>query len=385
MKLRMLLFFLIVTAIIAAGCAYMAARSMSLWPVLQEHQVMVWGSAALFAVLQFGVPLLHRLCGIRSRLLYWCSYMALGLVSTYFLYLAAADLVQAILRAVFHLPAAVGTWALASAAVLTLVSGLVGLVQCLRPVRTVEVELPLPDLPVYLQGFRIIQISDLHLSPLLTRAPVQRLADQCNALAPDLIAVTGDLADGDIGQERLSLEALGTLRAAHGIYFVTGNHEYYSGVEPWLRAVRDLGWKVLMNEHAIIQHEGGSLAVIGLPDPTGRIEGHGPDLSKAMAGIPDECIRLLLNHQPLQTARAVGAGIHIQLSGHTHGGQYFPWSLVIRRFFEHPVGLYRVGSMWLYVSPGTGFWGPPNRFLVPPEITVITLRKAAKETIGPES
>ena len=375
MKLRMFLFLSIVTLVLAAACFYMARRSMALCPALQRHPGIVWGAVVLFLLLQFGVPLLHRLLMFRINALYWLSYLALSLVSTYFLYLVGADFIQLVSRKFLGAPAVAGQWAFLAAVGLTIASAGIGLVQCYLPVRTTRIDIPIAGLPDGLERFRIVQISDLHLGPLLSVTRVQQIVDQANGLSPDLIAITGDLADGDVEQERTCLDALGALRAPHGVRFITGNHEYYSGVEPWLKAVQGLGWKTLLNEHEILRHRNAELAVIGLPDPTGRGMGEGPNLTKAMAGVPLEATKLLLYHQPLDAEKAARAGIHLQLSGHTHGGQYFPWSPIVRMFFDYPVGLHRHGTMWIYTSPGTGFWGPPNRFLVPPEITLITLKR----------
>jgi uncharacterized protein len=373
MKYRMLLFLGTVILVLVSACFYMARRSLVLAPALQRHQGLIWSCMVAFLVLQFGVPLSQRLLGIRISALYWLSYLSLSLVSTYFLYLAGADCLQALSHR--FLGAAVGSWALLTAVCLTVISAGIGFTQCYLPIRTKQIEVSIQGLPDGLEGFRIAQISDLHLGPLLPVSRVARIVTRTNDLSPDLIAVTGDLADGSVEQERDCLVELGKLQAVHGVRFVTGNHEYYSGVQPWLEAVRNLGWKTLVNQCEILQHRESGLAVIGLPDPASRGEGEGPDLQKAMAGLPPEATKLLLYHQPLDTAAAARAGIQVQLSGHTHGGQYFPWSPIVRLFFEHPLGLHRVGRMWLYTSPGTGFWGPPNRFLVPPEITLITLKK----------
>lgn len=349
---------------------------MGLYPPLRQHRLLVWLAVLAFLALQFGVPMLHRLSGFRVIALSWLSYLSLSLVSTFFVYLLAADGIQALARRLFGAQPAFGAWAFGTAVTLTLLSAGIGLFQCYLPIRMRHLNLPIAGLPAELSGFRIAQISDLHLGPLLTPARVARVVAATTALAPDLVAVTGDLADGDVDQERESLTALAGLRATHGVFFVTGNHEYYSGAEPWILAVQALGWRVLENEHTVLEHKGASLAVIGLPDPTSRSMGSsGPDLRRALAGAPPEVTRLLLFHQPLGAEEAARAGVHLQLSGHTHGGQYFPWSLVVRLFFDHPVGLSQENGMWIYTSPGTGFWGPPNRFLVPPEITLFTLER----------
>lgn len=369
MKARLLLFLLVLVLVLATTCAYMGRRSMALSPTLARHPAAIWTVVALFLVLQFAVPAFHRLLGSRLVALSWISYLALSLVSTYFLYLAGTDLLGFILRKVFSLPTI--PWVLLLAAGLTLLSTGIGLIQCLRPVRVHALDVPIQGLPPRLEGLRIAQLSDLHLGPLTTPARIRDIVTRTQALCPDLIAVTGDLADGSVDQERACLDALGRLEAPLGVFFVTGNHEYYSGAEPWLAALRALGWQVLVNAHAVATRGNAQLAIIGLPDPAGPER---PDLRLAMDGTPREAFRLLLHHPPIGTEAAARAGIHLQLSGHVHGGQYFPWSPVVRCFFKHPTGLHSIGSMWLYISPGTGFWGPPNRFLVPPEITLLTLR-----------
>jgi predicted MPP superfamily phosphohydrolase len=305
------------------------------------------------------------------------GYGLFGFMSTYLLYLAAADLLQTLAR----LLAGVrwGGWAVPAAAVATLGSLVLGLVTALRPAAVRRVEVPIPDLPEGLDGFRIVQISDLHLGPLVRRSLVDRLPATVRSLEPDLVAVTGDLVDGSPdGDVRAKVERLGALRAAHGVCFVTGNHEYYSGVVPWLEVIRGLGWRVLHNEHVLLEHRGARLAVAGMPDPTARTHpagGPGPSLAKALAGVPGDAFPILLFHPPIGTAAAERAGVRLQLSGHTHGGQYFPWSLVIPHLYNHPRGLGRQGRLWIYTSVGTGFWGPPNRFLVPPELTLLTLKR----------
>jgi len=242
-----------------------------------------------------------------------------------------------------------------------------------------HVEVPITDLPQGLDGFRIVQISDLHLGPLVPMAKVERLVARTNDLKPDLIAITGDLVDGEADGVKGKAEAMAALKATHGVLFITGNHEYYSGVAKWIPIIRGLGWKLLDNEHVLIERNGARLAVAGMPDPTAggrRGSGKGPDLAKALAGAPEDATRLLLFHPPTGYEAAEKAGVRLQLSGHTHSGQYFPWSLVVQSIYRFPKGLNRFGNMWLYTSVGTGFWGPPNRFLVPPELTVVVLRSA---------
>jgi len=373
MLLRFLVFFSMVLLVLGGATVYMAERSLALCPMLSAHPALVWWTFGLLTGAMVAVPILHRIPALAHRInpLYALSYGWFGFMSTFVVYLAAADLVQALLRRAAGIQA--GPWAFALAAGGALASVLLGLVTAMRPVATRRVEVPITDLPAGLDGFRILQISDLHLGPLVRDAQIDHIVASGNALDPDLIAITGDLVDGDAEGTRDKAERMGALRAVHGVCFVTGNHEYYSGVARWLKLFRDLGWRVLDNEHVLLEHRGARLAVAGMPDPTDR---GGPDLARALAGIPADATTILLFHPPTGAGAAERAGVRLQLSGHTHAGQYFPWSLVVPALFAHPRGLGAQGRMAIYTSVGTGFWGPPNRFLVPPELTLLVLRKA---------
>jgi len=379
MNLRALLGIALLLAILGSAFTYMARRSMALCPPLARHPAGVWGFFGLFLLLMFLVPLVNRLTDHRADALYWLSYGLFGFVSTYLVYLMAADLGQVLLRRLAHAPAATGVWAFGLALGATLASNLAGLVTALRPPALRSVEVPIQGLPEGLDGFRIVQISDLHLGPLVPVDRVDRLVDRTNGLAPDLIAVTGDLVDGEADGVKGKAERLAALRSTHGVFFVTGNHEYYSGVGKWIPVLRGMGWQVLDNDHRIVPHHGAELVAVGMPDPAARGRrgtGQGPDLKAALAGVPEGATKLLLFHPPTGYEAAERAGVSLQLSGHTHAGQYFPWSLVVRSVYRYPAGLHRHGGMWLYTSVGTGFWGPPNRFLVPPELTLLVLRRA---------
>ena len=371
MLLRFLTFFAIVLLVLGGVTVYMAERSLALCPALAGHPALVWWTLGLLTGTMVAVPVLHRVPALSRRIdvLYALSYGWFGFVSTFVVYLAVADLVQAALHRFAGIQA--GPWAFALAAGGAVVSVLAGLVTAMRPVATRRVEVTISGLPPGLEGFRILQISDLHLGPLVRDAQVDHIIAAGNALEPDLIAITGDLVDGEADGTRAKAGRLGALRAAHGVCFVTGNHEYYSGVARWLELFRELGWRVLHNGHVLLEHRGARLAVAGMPDPTDR---GGPDLARAMAGIPADAIPVLLFHPPTGTAAAERAGVRLQLSGHTHAGQYFPWSLVVQALFAHPKGLGAQGRMVIYTSVGTGFWGPPNRFLVPPELTLLVLK-----------
>jgi len=372
----MVFFLAIVLAVIVGAGSYMALRSMSLWPSLARHSVWIWGFFGFFMAVLFLAPILHRVPGMGSHIapMLWLAHALFSLVSTYLFFLVLADVLQGALRLGGW---RIGPWAVGCALGLTLLSCALGAITALSPVAVRRVEVPIRGLPEALEGFRIVQISDLHLSPLMRRAQVDHVVKASNALNADLIAITGDLVDGEADGVRPLAERMAALRALHGVFFVTGNHEYYSGVTRWLGVIHDLGWQVLDNQHQVIRHGNAQLVLAGVPDPTSKsMPGHlGPDLDAALAGAPPDGPRILLNHRPTGTKAAARAGVALQLSGHTHGGQYFPWSLVVPALFTHAKGLGREGRMWIYTSVGTGFWGPPNRFLMAPELTLIILKK----------
>lgn len=379
MSLRTLLSAGLLLLLLGSAFTYMARRSMALCPALSRHPSGVWGFFGFFFLLMFLVPLLNRLTGHRADALYWLSYGLFGFVSTYLVYLLAADLAQVLLRRLAHVPASAGLWAFGLALSATLLSNGMGLITALRQPLLKVVDVPIQGLPEGLDGFRIVQISDLHLGPLVPSAKVEEIVARANGQRPDLIAVTGDFVDGEADGVKAKAESLAALRSTHGVFFVTGNHEYYSGVGKWMSVIHGMGWAVLDNGHQMIHHRGAVLAVAGMPDPAAaglRGTGRGPDLRAALAGVPTQATKILLFHRPTGYEAAERAGVSLQLSGHTHAGQYFPWSLVVQSVYRYPGGLSRHGNLWLYTSVGTGFWGPPTRFLVPSELTLLVLRRA---------
>jgi predicted MPP superfamily phosphohydrolase len=254
----------------------------------------------------------------------------------------------------------------------TVVSGaalltLLGMVLARRP-RLVRVAVPIVGLPSDLAGFRIVQLSDLHIGPTIRRRFVDAVVDRTNALRPDLVAVTGDIADGLVPDLREHVAPLGRLRAPHGAFFVTGNHEYYWDVRGWTQELERLGIEVLSNEHRVVVRGNGRLILAGVTDLSAA-----SDPAAAARGAPPSDVRVLLAHQPQSAFAAQAAGYDLQLSGHTHGGQYFPFNLMIRLFQPFVAGLHRLERMWLYVSRGTGYWGPPLRLGAPSEITLLEL------------
>ncbi len=269
-------------------------------------------------------------------------------------------------------------WVRASAAaVMALVPAitLVGFFMARRVAAVREVEVRLAGLPAALEGFIIVQISDIHVGPTIKRAFVEGIVARVNRLQADLVAITGDLVDGSVRELAHHTAPLGDLASRHGTYVVTGNHEYYSGAHAWIHELRRLGTRVLLNEHVVLEHDGARIAVAGVTDYSAHHfdPSHRSDAHAAAAGAPADIVKVLLAHQPRSAHLAQQAGFDLQLSGHTHGGQFWPWNHFVRLQQPFTAGLHRLDDMWIYISRGTGYWGPPMRFGIPSEITRIRL------------
>ncbi|MDT0610294.1 metallophosphoesterase [Streptomyces lancefieldiae] len=235
--------------------------------------------------------------------------------------------------------------------------------------RVKRVTVPLAKLPRAAHGFRIAVVSDIHLGPVLGRGFAQQVVDTINSTQPDLVAVVGDLVDGSVKDLGPAAAPLAQLRARHGAYFVTGNHEYFSGAEQWVAEVRRLGLLPLENARTELPH----FDLAGVNDVAGEDEGQGPDYVRALGDRDRSRACVLLAHQPVQIHDAVDHGVDLQLSGHTHGGQLWPGNLIAGAANPTLAGLERYGDTQLYVSRGAGAWGPPTRVGAPSDITVIEL------------
>jgi uncharacterized protein len=245
--------------------------------------------------------------------------------------------------------------------------------------RIIRVTIPIANLPAEFEGFSIAQISDLHVGPSTASAFVSRVVERTLGLNPSMVALTGDIGDGNLQESSEALKPLGRLaQAPHGAYYVTGNHEFYWNGPSWIEAFTKLGMKALLNSHAIIESHGKRMLVAGILDPAAQmaIAGGGPDPKKSLAGSNGaEYPKILLAHQPGIAGLAAELGFQLQLSGHTHAGQFFPWTLIIGRVHEFAKGLGKKASMWVYVNPGTGSWGPPVRLGSRTEITLLSLTR----------
>jgi predicted MPP superfamily phosphohydrolase len=253
-----------------------------------------------------------------------------------------------------------------------------GMTQARGEHEVVTVELTLPKLPKALDGFTIVQLSDLHVGLTIDRDFVQRVVDQTNELSPDLIALTGDLVDGPVEDLAHDIAPIGSLRAKHGVFAVTGNHEYYAGADAWIAAITRLGVRYLRNELVTIGDGAAAFDLAGVDDyGASGYRGHGEDLHAATAARDPHRALVLLAHQPRQVHNAAKHGVDLQLSGHTHGGQIWPWHYIVRlQQGGLLAGHYTYDGTQLYVTRGCGYWGPPVRLLAPLEITRVVLRSA---------
>ncbi|MBI5721396.1 MAG: metallophosphoesterase [Burkholderiales bacterium] len=300
----------------------------------------------------------------------WSGMLALGLFSTLLVLTLLRDVVLLFAWPLdlVQLPEWSAVAVVGSAALLMAI----GLFNARRTARVREVEVPVAGLPAALQGFTIAQISDIHVGPTIKQPYLQAIVDAVNHLQADAVAVTGDLVDGRVQDLAPHVAPLAQLRSRHGTFFVTGNHEYYSGVDEWVAELRRLGVQVLMNEHVVLRHGGASMVLAGVADTSAHHFNprHRSDPQRAIDGAPaDAGMRVLLAHQPRSAQAAAQAGFDVQLSGHTHGGQYWPWTLFVRLQQPYTAGLHRLQQLWVYTSRGTGYWGPPLRFGAPSEIT----------------
>jgi predicted MPP superfamily phosphohydrolase len=311
----------------------------------------------------------------------WSGYMAMSVFSSLLLLTVLRDIALGVaaLLAPAHLQAGMATDSAIAVLVLTAFATAIGLMNALRRARVVDVDVPIANLPAALQGFTIAQITDIHVGPTIKRNYLQAIVDAVNALQADMIAVTGDLVDGSVRELAAHTQPLAELTARHGVYFVTGNHEYYSGERAWTAELRRLGLKVLLNEHVVLHHDDARLVIAGVTDFSSQHfdPAHRSDPAAALAGAPaDAQPRILLAHQPRSAPAAADAGYQLQISGHTHGGQFWPWNFFVRLQQPFTAGLDRLKGMWVYTSSGTGYWGPPNRFGIPSEITRLRLVRA---------
>ena len=328
----------------------------------------------------------------------WVGLLLMGLFSTAFVLTALRDVLLLVAWGVdavglVAVPLAHMRMLSAEATpLLALAVTALGFLNARRTPAVVRVDVPIAGLPAALHGFTLAQISDMHVGPTIKHAFLQRIVAKVNTLGADVVAITGDLVDGKVSELAAHVAPLVGLQSRHGTFFVTGNHEYYSGAHAWITELRRLGLTVLMNEHVVLYHSshGKGLAVdaqedsqtvaplvlAGVADYTAHHfdASHRSDPALALQDAPAHAlVRVLLAHQPRTAQAASDAGFDLQLSGHTHGGQFWPWNLFVPLQQPFTAGLNKLQNLWVYTSRGTGYWGPPKRFGAPSEITALRL------------
>ncbi len=377
------LLLLVAVSLLVGSHGYLAQRL-----VLEPGLAPPWRGVLLGLLAGLGAslvlqPLAERGLAPRlGRVLAWPSSLWMGLAFLLLLLLGVSDVALWLLGGVALAVSGTADAEASAAGVravgvlaIAFVAGAWGLRSALQPPGRRRVEIPLARWPKQLDGFRIVQISDLHIGPLLGRRFAERVVAQVNALGPDLVAITGDLVDGSVRRLAADVEPFASLEARHGVFFVTGNHDHYSGADAWADHVAGLGLRVLRNERVCIREGGVAFDLIGVDDHHGDwIGGGGEDLPKALHGRDPERPSVLLAHDPSTFKRASALGVDLQISGHTHGGQIWPFGALVRLAIPFVAGRYRRNGAELYVSRGTGFWGPPMRLFAPAEIGELILR-----------
>lgn len=360
--------------------------------VRDPHLPRPWGAiaTAMMIAAAVSVPatfLLRRSAPTALRLLAWPAFVWIGLMFLLVVTLAGTDLARVLIallrrvagdevanperRAFFARWLAGGALATASGL------GLVAMRSALAPVAVRRVEVPLRRLARQQDGITLVQLTDLHIGPTIGHRDLSDVVRRTNALFPDVVAITGDLVDGSVDELRDAVAPLADLKAKYGVFFVTGNHEYFSGATAWVREISRLGIRVLRNERVTIGNSDVGFELAGVDDRSAARfseDGHGEDLEKALSGRDLTRALVLLAHQPRTVIDSARFGVDLQLSGHTHGGQIWPFGALVRLQQRFLAGLGRHGDTIIYVSRGTGYWGPPMRLFAPAEITQITLR-----------
>jgi uncharacterized protein len=343
-----------------------------------------WGRALGIAIIVLAVLVPISFVAMRSMPratsvpLAWIVYPWLGLALYLFLFTLFADISRGLAALVGALPKDPGRRQFLARAIATGVAGAAGLlgiggaavVASGFVVRRVRV--PLAKLPKSASGYRIVQMTDVHVGPTIGRDFVESIVRESNALAPDMVVITGDLVDGSVESLGHLVEPLRDLKARDGVFFVTGNHEYYSGADAWIAYLKTLGIRVLRNERVSIR-DAFDLAGVDDSSAARSLAHHGQDIAGAVRGRDPSRALVLLAHQPKAVRQALPADVDLQLSGHVHGGQMVPFNWIARLDQPFIKGLHRVEQTWLYISTGTGYWGPPMRVGSRAELTNVEL------------
>ncbi len=368
------MFHLILLGLIFSGLLYIIFR-LILPAKLSKKQNLIL--SAVIVTLGLTYPTSHYI----GHLDYWwydgfciIGTFAVGMLSTLVVLTLVKDLVLLVLL-IFRVRLKKGRILLISVTSLSLLGTLLGYIIATTP-QIVEVELPVRGTNSSIENLKIVQITDTHITNLISADWLGNVVEMVNEQNPDIIVVTGDFADLRLPDTENRLADFSKLRARYGVYGVLGNHEYYGGqLEEWVKTMNSLNVKILENENVIIEHEGVNILLGGITDNTATSRGiNVPDTDKAIKSDTTSALKILLSHQPQNAVAASASGFDVQLSGHTHGGQFFPWNFMVDAIQDYFLGYYDVNGMSLYVSPGTGYWNIPNRLGTKSEISVINFK-----------
>jgi predicted MPP superfamily phosphohydrolase len=314
-----------------------------------------------------------------SGALKWIAYVDMGFISFVFTLVIVRDLVGLPVvwwkpeyeGAIFGVPGALSILAIAALAII------VGVRRARSGPHVLRVDVPIANLADEFVDFRIAQISDLHVGPTIGKNYVTRVVELVNQERPDMTVLTGDIGDGSLDEFRDAIQPLRGLQPVNQVYFVPGNHEYYWNGPLWIEEFKSLGQQALLNSRVVITRGRAKLLLAGVLDPAARMVSPQakPDVAAALGAPVDANVKILLSHHPATAREANELGFDLQLSGHTHGGQFHPWTFFIRYFHEFHRGLASAGRMWVYVNSGTGTWGPPIRLGTWAEITLLRLTR----------
>jgi hypothetical protein len=380
---RIIVFLVVVQGLLLLVHWYVGFRIAAEIGASGMRQTALW---AVVALLYLSIPAAFTLArstrlGMLGDVLTWIGYAWMGTLFLLLMGSLASDLFGLLIRVVGwaigrDLSMVVRGVHVAGLVVASMAAGF-GIREALLPPEIHSIEVDIPGLPAAFDGYRIAQVTDTHIGRILGRSWAADLARRVDSAAPDLVVHTGDLVDGTVEGMGPAVEPLARMHGRDGTYFVTGNHEAYSGIAPWVRFVQNMGWTVLSNRHVLIHRGGSTLCLAGVTDAHegGSPGGSAPDPRAALAGVPGGVPVVLLAHQPRQALQAQHMGVSLQLSGHTHGGQLWPFHYFVRLQQPSVSGFALVGDVPVFTSRGAGFWGPPMRLFAPSEVPILVLRR----------
>ncbi|RTZ47454.1 metallophosphoesterase [Candidimonas sp. SYP-B2681] len=387
--MRRFSFFLRLPVIVFLAHAYVGIRLAGAVESLPGRVVTLGGLLIVYLLIMAGFAARRTTGTPWGDAIAWIGFLFLGLFSWLFITTLLRDVVLLIavgihamspLSVTDHSVAQLEWQTALAVPLISLLAVLLGLFNARRLPKIADVRVQIAGLPAGLNGFTIVQITDLHVGPTIKRGYVAAVVKAANALSADIVVLTGDLVDGDVETLQEHTLPLSDLRATLGVYAVTGNHEYYSGAAQWVAEYQRLGMQMLINQHKTLQYHGERLVLAGVSDfGAGHFDSaQTSDPKLALHGAPvDAAIKkILLAHQPRSANAAAAAGFDLQISGHTHGGQFWPWGYFVPLQQPFVAGLHRLDSLQVYVSRGTGYWGPPMRIGARSEISRIRLSAA---------